>query len=63
MPRMSERTDRNGTVINKERREHKVSFVDNVMHEKLADVIVVESYKKHNMENTHGSQPGCCFIF
>lgn len=58
------RTDRHGTIINPENKAYKVSFADNVTKdkEKIADVYVVESYKRFNAENTHGAQPGCCII-
>ena len=56
-PRMSNRTDRNGVTIAKGVRDHKVSFADSVKKdkEKIAEVYVVESFKRFNLENTHGT--------
>ncbi len=51
------RTDRAGTVISRHTtKNYKISFADNVQgdKEKIADVYFVESYKKFNLENTHG---------
>jgi hypothetical protein len=61
------RTDRSGTVISRHTKSnYKISFADKINGEaeKIADVYFVESYKKYNQENTHGStQQGCCAIF
>jgi hypothetical protein len=56
-PRSTIRTDRRGTVISRHTtKSYKVSFADNITNdkEKIADVFVVESYKRYNLENTHG---------
>lgn len=56
-PLIKERSDRNGTVISRDNKAYKISFADNITNEKekIADVYVVESYKRFNAENTHGS--------
>ena len=58
------RSDRNGTLIVKDgKKKHNISFADQVEDQKqIADVYVVESYKKFNQENTYGRQ-SCCHIF
>ena len=64
-PRSNMRLDRAGTVISRHTKNYKISFADNITNdkEKLADVFFVESYKKYNLENTHGGgQQGCCII-
>lgn len=51
------RIDRQGTVISRQTtKNYKVSFADNIANDKdkIADVILVESYKRYNLENTHG---------
>lgn len=50
------RTDRSGTVISKHSKAYKISFADQVSNdkEKISDVYYVESYKKFNLDNTHG---------
>jgi hypothetical protein len=55
-PRSTLRTDRAGTVISRHTKNYKVSFADNITNdkEKIADVFLVESFKKYNLENTHG---------
>lgn len=55
-PRSTLRTDRSGTVISRHTKNYKVSFADNITNdkEKIADVFLVESFKKYNLENTHG---------
>lgn len=65
-PRKTSRIDRNGFTIDKgQKTSYKISFADNINNgsSKLTDVYLVESYKRFNQENTHGSQPGCCSIF
>lgn len=66
-PRSNMRQDRRGTVISRQTKQtYKISFADTVQNdkEKIADVYVVESYKKYNLQNTHGSdQQGCCALF
>jgi hypothetical protein len=57
-PKMTMRTDRNGTLIGRENKStYKVSFADHITNEKdkIADVYFVESYKRFNAENTHGA--------
>ena len=46
-----ERTDRNGTVINKKNRKKvKISFIDQVdKHKKLVTEVKIESFKKYNI--------------
>ncbi|CDW72599.1 UNKNOWN [Stylonychia lemnae] len=68
LPRNTMRQDRNGYSIDKDLKKQKISFADNINintngSAKLADVYLVESYKKFNAENTHGQQQGCCVIF
>jgi hypothetical protein len=49
-------------VIDETTKEHQITFADDVKEVKvnLADVIVVESYKEHNYDNTHeASYPIC----
>lgn len=60
---LSQRTDRNGTEIVKGDKKHVVSFADQIEKDKsrLADVYLVESYKKYNSDNTYGNH-GCCNI-
>ena len=55
-PRSTLRTDRSGTVISRHQKNYKISFADSIANdkEKIADVFIVESYKKYNLENTHG---------
>jgi len=55
-PRSTLRIDRSGTVISRHTKNYKVSFADNINNdkEKIADVFLVESYKKYNLDNTHG---------
>lgn len=56
------RLDRKGHIIDDTTKEHKITFADDVKEVKiaLADVIVVESYKEHNYDNTHEpSYPMC----
>lgn len=53
------RTDRSGTVIHRQmKKEYKISFADHVTNDKskIADVYLVESYKRYNLENTHGNE-------
>lgn len=56
LPRNTSRMDRKGIPIDKAQRSYKISFADNINNgsSKLADIYLVESYKKHNAENTHG---------
>ena len=65
--RINSRFDRKGHLIDETTvKNYEVTFADNIKEvEKLADVIVVESYKEHNYDNTH--QPSfplcpCCSI-
>lgn len=55
-PRSNLRTDRSGTVISRHTKNFKISFADSIANdkEKLTDVYFVESYKKYNLQNTHG---------
>jgi len=56
-PRSTMRTDRSGTVISRSAsKSYKITFADNVANDKakIADVYLVESYKKYNLDNTHG---------
>lgn len=58
-PRSTLRTDRSGTVINRHSKQsYKITFADHVANdrEKIADVFIVESYKKYNLDNTHGGE-------
>lgn len=64
-PREYTRCDRNGATIAKEtKQKYKISFADTITNDKdkIADVYMVESYKRFNAENTHGMQQGCCII-
>jgi len=56
-PRNTSRLDRNGFAIDRNHKSYKISFADNINNgsTKLADIYLVESYKKFNQENTHGS--------
>ena len=58
-----QRQDRNGNVIDGEKR-FKLSYLDKVNKgEPLAQIHLVESYKKYNAEdNSSGSSP-CCQLF
>ena len=65
--RINSRFDRKGHLIDETTvKNYEVTFADNIKEvEKLADVIVVESYKEHNYDNTH--EPAyplcpCCSI-
>ena len=65
--RINSRFDRKGQLIDETTvKNYEVTFADNIKEvEKLADVIVVESYKEHNYDNTH--EPAyplcpCCSI-
>ena len=65
--RMASRFDRKGLLLVETTvKNYEVTFADNIKEvEKLADVIVVESYKEHNYDNTHEpSYPlcPCCTI-
>ena len=53
----SERTDRNGNKIEKGVKSHRITFKDNLQEDegKIADVYIVESYKKYNQENTYSN--------
>lgn len=53
--RINSRFDRKGQLIDESTvKNYEVTFADNIKEvEKLADVIVVESYKEHNYDNTH----------
>ena len=53
--RVNSRFDRKGQLIDESTvKNYEVTFADNIKEvEKLADVIVVESYKEHNYDNTH----------
>lgn len=55
-PRNTQRTDRNGYAIDINQKSYKISFADNINNgsSRLADVYLVESYKRFNAENTHG---------
>ena len=62
------RRDRKGNVISSNSKRHKVTFVDNITNQPLADVIIVESYKMYYQDNQDikvdlrvGS--ACCSIF
>ena len=60
--RLNTRFDRRGNLIDESTvKNYGVAFADDVKEvEKLADVIVVESYKEHNFDNTHEpSYPLC----
>ena len=51
----------------KKRLAHKVTFCDDELQadhvrQPLEEVILVESYKKYNMDSTYNDQ-GCCVIF
>ena len=72
----TERVDRFGKQIKskrerqpngqKKRLHHKVTFCDQFQNEDvrmpLEQVVMVESYKKYNLDTTHNDQ-GCCTIF
>lgn len=50
-PRNTSRIDRNGFAIDRNHKSYKISFADNINNgttAKLADVYLVESYKKFN---------------
>ncbi len=52
---MINRFDRKGRLIDESSvKNYEVTFADNIQEvKKLTDVIVVESYKEHNYDNTH----------
>lgn len=52
---MISRFDRKGRLIDESTvKNYEVTFADNIQEvKKLTDVIVVESYKEHNYDNTH----------
>ena len=72
----AERSDRLGKTIKskrerqpngqKKRLPHKVTFCDQLQNEDvrqpLAEIILVESYKRYNVDTTYNDQ-GCCAIF
>jgi len=72
-----ERSDRLGKQIKskrerqpngqKKRLPHKVTFCDLLPQEEvrqpLAQVILVESYKKYNVDTTYNDDHSCCTIF
>ena len=49
------RFDRRGHAIDESTRNYGVTFADDIKETeaKLADVVVVESWKEHNYDNTH----------
>ena len=47
------RIDRKGNAIDEKTKSYKITFLDEIKEEEnLAKVIVVESYKEHNYDNT-----------
>ena len=44
------RYDRRGTEIRHSKKEHKVTFADDVGDLPVADVVIVQSYKAYNAE-------------
>lgn len=72
-PRKKERYDIYGNAINKKNKKKiKVSFIDNVTHQPLVDVIDIESFRNYNYTigipkeekiNNISANCQCCFIF
>ena len=60
-----QRTDRRGSVIVEgQRKSFKISYVDKVdKGTPLAEVHLVESYKKYNAEDPHQPSSPCCSLF
>lgn len=72
-PNKKERYDIYGNIINKKNKKNiKVSFIDNVTHQPLANIIDIESFRKYNYNigipkeekiNNISANCQCCFIF
>ena len=72
-PRKKERYDIYGNIINKKNKKKiKVSFIDTVTHQPLANIIDIESFRKYNYTpdipkeekiNNVSANCQCCFIF
>ena len=63
----STRIDAFGNEINKKgSKDYKVSFIDQISNEKIAEVILIESsYKNNDLNNSFDNECKCssCFIF
>ena len=62
----SERFDAFGNEIIRGSKNHKVSFIDNISSQKIAEVILIEDsndYEKENIDNVSCQCSGFCFIF
>ena len=60
------RFDVYGNEIVKGSKNHKVSFIDNISSQKIAEVILIENsndYEKENSDNVNCQCSGFCFIF
>ena len=62
----SERFDAFGNEIIRGSKNHKVSFIDNISSQKIAEVILIENsndYQKDNCDNVNCQCSSFCFIF
>ena len=60
------RFDAYGNEIVKGSKNHKVSFIDNISSQKIAEVILIEDsndYEKENLDNVSCQCSDFCFIF
>lgn len=53
------RKDAYGNVISKGKRNFKISFIDNVSPKKLAEIILIDSYKSSNKKRSDDGVCGC----
>ena len=62
--RKNTRYDSNGNVITHNGKQ-KISFLDKVSHNGIAEVIDIDNYKEYNKVEAPSSNPksGCCLIY
>ena len=57
---VSIRKDYRGILIEKSKKTHKISFVDQISKVKLKEEIQIESFKEFNSEMSYGNETTTC---
>eukprot|EP00347_Sterkiella_histriomuscorum_P011316 403372917 len=57
------RRDQHGIQIKPGNKKYKVTFLDQVQKKSIAEIYIVESYKKYNADESNGASSSCCTIF
>ena len=55
----TKRKDRNGEIIDKKSKRHRITFRDEITGEQVADVVEVSSYKKYNNTSSNVDTVRC----